>query len=130
MLIIHLRFNYISFKMISCHDVTQFNSTSVGRYLRSGAAFNSHHMLTASENLKAALESSASKFNCQRTKFHLFSTVNGTCVSGRKLDPQYWRENLQERVEFWSAAIAAMETHLAPQKQGHLLIVSLNGMKK
>lgn len=89
----------------------------VTRYLRSGAAFHSHHMQAASEKLKTALESSGSNFVYQRTNVHLFSTVTGTCVSGRKLDPQYWKENLREPVEFSEAVTAAMNTHLTSQNK-------------
>ena len=98
--------------------VTRFLSDSTPRFLRSGAAFHSHHMRVASTNLKTALEDSGFKFEYQRTRVPLFSTVTGTCVSGRKLDPQYWEENLQKPVQFWEAVTTAMNTRLASHNRG------------
>jgi len=96
-----------------CKDRSLFT-----RFLRSGAAFHSHHMLTASLHLQTALENTGSKFEYQRTSIPLFSTVTGTCVSGRKLDAEYWKDNLQHPVKFWEAVTTAMSTHLASPNGG------------
>ena len=98
--------------------VTHYLSGWAPRFLRSGAAFHSHHMRVASTNLKTALEDSGSKFEYQRTRVPLFSTVTGTCVSGRKLDPKYWEENLQKPVQFWEAVTTAMNTCIASHNKG------------
>ena len=66
-------------------------------------------MVGPSAKLRKSLEESGSKFACQRSEIPLFSTVTGTLVSGRKLDAQYWEDNLREPVKFWGAVTAAMK---------------------
>ena len=89
------------------------NSAHDCRALRTGAAFHSHHMHVAAAHLRGALKNSGPRFECQRTAIPLFSTVTGACVSGRKLDSQYWEDNLRQPVKFWTAVTAAMNTNLA-----------------
>lgn len=86
------------------------------RFLRSGAAFHSHHMSVSAPRLRSALACSGSKFACQRTTVPLFSTVTGACVSGRKLDAQYWEDNLQKPVKFWDAVVAALSAEVGSGK--------------
>ena len=84
-------------------------------------------MVAPSAKLRKSLEECGSKFACQRSEIPLFSTVTGTLVSGRKLDAQYWEDNLKEPVKFWGAITAAMKAQILPQQGGVQKVRSILG---